>query len=92
MRKNRVMVNRMRKHIVLVAEGKGQTQEAYALQSQIGACGVEAIREQEAVVETMRAEIQSERTKRWRAWAATSWDAETTYIYSWIRERRDRDS
>eukprot|EP00972_Heterocapsa_arctica_P088578 13060973-Heterocapsa_arctica.AAC.1 len=68
MRTNQVMLNRMRKHRILVAKGKEHTREAYALQSRIGDCGVEAIGEQEAVVEKMRADIKSERTKRWRAW------------------------
>eukprot|EP00972_Heterocapsa_arctica_P108171 15930698-Heterocapsa_arctica.AAC.1 len=69
----------MRKHIFLVAKGKGHTKEAYALQSKIVDCGVEAIREQEAVVEKMRAEIKSERTKKWRAWVAKSWDTKKNY-------------
>eukprot|EP00972_Heterocapsa_arctica_P006097 897573-Heterocapsa_arctica.AAC.1 len=33
----------------------------------------------------MRAEIKSERTKRWRAWVAKSWDANKEDIYRWIR-------
>eukprot|EP00972_Heterocapsa_arctica_P010062 1478191-Heterocapsa_arctica.AAC.1 len=75
----------MKKHRFLVAKGKGHTQEAYALQSNIGECGLEAIREQEAVVEKTRAEIDSERTQRWRAWVAKSWDTKKEYIYRWIR-------
>eukprot|EP00972_Heterocapsa_arctica_P039779 5862479-Heterocapsa_arctica.AAC.1 len=63
MRKNQMMLNRMRTHRLLVAKGKGHTAEAYALQSRVGDCGLEAIREQEAVVKQMRADIKSERNK-----------------------------
>eukprot|EP00972_Heterocapsa_arctica_P114907 16445034-Heterocapsa_arctica.AAC.1 len=74
MRENQVMLNRMREHRFLVAKGTGHTAEAYALQSRVGDCGMDVIREQEAVVEKMRADIKSERN--------------TKDIYRWIRGKK----
>eukprot|EP00972_Heterocapsa_arctica_P023455 3455469-Heterocapsa_arctica.AAC.1 len=54
----------------------------------MGDCGLEAIREQEVVVENMRTEIKSERTNRWTEWVAKSWDTKKNNIYRWIRAKK----
>eukprot|EP00972_Heterocapsa_arctica_P109085 16063565-Heterocapsa_arctica.AAC.1 len=65
MRKQQLTLNRMRKHMILVNQGKGQHNYAFLLQAKLeNKTGIEAIRALEELVDRMRNQIRAERTQR----------------------------
>eukprot|EP00972_Heterocapsa_arctica_P006377 935512-Heterocapsa_arctica.AAC.1 len=67
-RKQKLTLNRMRKHQVLVNKGLENSKEGAALYFKLENAGIEAIRELEIKVDSMRFQIKNERTQRWRGW------------------------
>eukprot|EP00972_Heterocapsa_arctica_P053168 7829355-Heterocapsa_arctica.AAC.1 len=78
----------MRKHMVMVNKGKGQGQEAFALQAKLDKTGVEAIKEQELKVEEMRNHAKTEGTNKWNSWVENPWDHKNKDIDKWTRGKK----
>eukprot|EP00972_Heterocapsa_arctica_P020701 3052111-Heterocapsa_arctica.AAC.1 len=56
----------MKTYSILVRKGKEHSEEGYRLRKLINNCTTEDITKQEDLVEKMRADVNNERSQRWR--------------------------
>eukprot|EP00972_Heterocapsa_arctica_P061151 9017116-Heterocapsa_arctica.AAC.1 len=75
----------MRKHMILVNNGKGYGKEGAALHAKLDRTGVEAINELEVKVDEIICQTKSKRTNRWKSWVDNSWDHKKKDICKCIR-------